>query len=77
LSFSPLLTPGLFHSLLFDICQEDNLTQRRKGAKKNHLFRIEGAKISCQNCQIVSILIFLTLAILTILGNETALLLTQ
>jgi hypothetical protein len=35
---------GLFHSLLCDICQEDNLAQRRKDAKKNHGFRTEDAK---------------------------------
>jgi hypothetical protein len=57
---------GLFHSLVLEICQEDNLTQRRKDAKKNQVFRTEDAKIFGLNCGFA-------LAILTLLGNETAL----
>jgi hypothetical protein len=57
---------GLFHSLVLEICQEDNLTQRRKDAKKNQVFRTEDAKIFGLNCGFA-------LAILTLLGNESAL----
>jgi hypothetical protein len=60
------LSPGLFHSLVLEICQEDNLTQRRKDAKKNQVFRTEDAKIFGLNCGFA-------LAIFTLLGNESAL----
>jgi hypothetical protein len=70
LIFSNLLCtpapPGLFHSLVLEICQEDNLTQRRKDAKKDQVFRTEDAKIFGLNCGFA-------LAILTLLGNESAL----
>jgi hypothetical protein len=51
---------------VLEICQEDNLTQRRKDAKKNQVFRTEDAKIFGLNCGFA-------LAILTLLGNESAL----
>ncbi len=51
---------------MLEICQEDNLTQRRKDAKKNQVFRTEDAKIFGLNCGFA-------LAILTLLGNESAL----
>jgi hypothetical protein len=51
---------------VLEICQEDNLTQRRKDAKKNQVFRTEDAKIFGFNCGFA-------LAILTLLGNESAL----
>ena len=35
---------------MLEICQEDNLTQRRKDAKKNQVFRAEDTKIFCRNC---------------------------
>ncbi len=58
---------------MLEICQENNLTQRRKDAKKNHLFRAEGAKIFPKIMRLLLISISLTLATLPILGNETAL----
>jgi hypothetical protein len=51
---------------VLEICQEDNLTQRRKDAKKNQVFRTEDAKIFGLNCGFA-------LAILTLLENESAL----
>jgi hypothetical protein len=41
---------GLFHSLVLEICQEDNLTQRRKDAKKNQVFWAEDTKIFSPLC---------------------------
>ena len=35
---------------MLDICQEDNLTQRRKDAKKKQVFWAEDTKIFCPNC---------------------------
>ncbi|MFN6536037.1 MAG: hypothetical protein RM021_006650, partial [Nostoc sp. EkiNYC01] len=65
---------GLFHSLMMGICQEDNLTQRRKGAKENRVFGLKAQKFFTGIVRLLSIFISLHLAISPILRNETALL---
>jgi len=70
---TPLKKAGLFHSLMMGICQEDNLTQRRKGAKENRVFGLKAQKFFTEIVRLLSIFISLHLAISPILRNETAL----